>query len=220
VLRLVAQGWRLLPCVERAKTPLIRDWSRRASCDVDAICGWAREHEGCNWGVLCGADSAVWVLDVDGEPGRASLRSLVQQHGEEWTRTLTLRTARGQHFYFAYPAGTTIKNSTRTLGVGLDVRGEGGYALVPPSIHSSGARYEWTSPLNILAPASAPVWLLEKVTSVARPVVKTSEIGILPEGRRNDGLMRLAGAMRRKGATSAKEDRNLAPLSPHGRLKG
>jgi hypothetical protein len=83
------------------------------------------------------------------------------------------------------------------------VRGEGGYAIVPPSIHSSGARYEWTIPLNILAPASAPAWLLERVGSAARPVVQAGEIGILPEGRRNDGLTRLAGAMRRKGATLA-----------------
>jgi hypothetical protein len=203
VLRLAACGWRLLPCVKRDKKPLIQDWRRRASCAADVIGKWARKHEGCNWAVLCGADSGVWVLDVDGEPGRASLRSLVKQHGEECTRTLAVTTARGQHFYFAYPAGTTIKNSAGKLGTGLDVRGEGGYALVPPSIHSSGARYEWTSPVNGLAPASAPVWLLEMVTSAARPVVQASEIGILPKGRRNDGLTRLAGAMRRKGATSA-----------------
>ena len=201
-IRLAAQGWRLLPCAERGKKALIRDWPRRASCDADVIRKWAREHEGCNWAVLCGADSGVWVLDIDGEPGNASLRSLVEQHGEEWTRTLAVTTERGQHFYFAYPPGTTIKNSTRKLGAGLDVRGEGGYALVPPSIHSSGARYEWTSPLNGFAPASAPAWLLEMVTSAARPVVQASEIGILPKGRRNDGLTRLAGAMRRKGATS------------------
>jgi len=203
LLRLGACGWRLLPCVRRDKKPLIQDWPHRASCDADIIRRWAREHEGCNWGVLCGADSGVWMLDVDGELGNASLRSLVEQHGEEWTRTLAVTTARGQHLYFAYPAGTTIRSSAQKLGAGLDVRGEGGYALVPPSIHSSGVRYEWTSPLNGLASASAPAWLLEMATRPARSVLQAREIGTLPEGRRNDGLTRLAGAMRRRGATSA-----------------
>ena len=49
--------------------------------------------------------------------------------------------------------------------------------------------------------APAPCWLLETITSAARPAVKAEEIGILPTGTRNDGLARLAGAMRRKGAT-------------------
>jgi hypothetical protein len=142
----------------------------------------------------------VWVLDVDGEPGRASLRSLVERHGEEWTKTLTAKTGTGLHLYFKNPAGIAIRTSAGKLGVGLDIRGTGGYAICPPSTHPSGARYEWISELAL---ASAPAWLLEMVTSAARPVVQANEIGILPEGRRNDGLTRLAGAMRRKGATSA-----------------
>ena len=202
VLRLAALGWRLLPCAERAKTPLIRDWPRRASCDADTIRKWAQKYERCNWAVLCGADSEIWVLDVDGEPGSVSLRSLVEQHGEEWTRTLTVQTARGMHLYFAYPTGKTIRNSAGKLGAGLDVRGDGGYCIIPPSVHPDGPIYEWRS-LNGHAPSSAPGWLLEAIASAARPVVRASEIGILPEGRRNDGLTRLAGAMRRKGATLA-----------------
>lgn len=202
-IRLAAQGWLLFPCAPRNKTPLLKGWPALASSDPATIRKWAVKHPGCNWAVACGADSGVWVLDVDGELGSASLRSLVEQHGEEWTRTLAVTTARGQHFYFACPAGTNIKNSTGKLGAGLDVRGEGGYCIIPPSVHPSGVRYEWESPLNGHAPASAPAWLLERVTSAARPVVQTSEIGILPEGRRNDGLTRLAGAMRRRGATTA-----------------
>jgi Bifunctional DNA primase/polymerase, N-terminal/Primase C terminal 1 (PriCT-1) len=202
VLRLAARGWRLLPCAERGKIPLLTDWPRRASCDVGTICTWAKKHAGCNWGVACGPDSGVWVLDVDGESGDTSLRSLVEQRGDEWTRTLAVTTARGRHLYFSHPgAGNAVRTNAGKLGVGLDVRGDGGYALVPPSTHPSGARYEWTSLLNGLAPISAPAWLLKMVTSPGRPIVQASEIGILPEGRRNDGLTRFAGAMRRKGAT-------------------
>jgi hypothetical protein len=201
VLSLATCGWRLFPCVPRAKTPLLKGWPTLASSDPVTIRKWAVNHPGCNWAVACGRESGLWVLDVDGEQGRASLRSLVERHGEDWTRTLAVTTARGQHFYFAYPATATIRNGK--LGAGLDIRGAGGNAIIPPSTHPSGARYEWRNPLNGLAPASAPTWLLEMVTSAARPVVQASEIGILPERCRNDGLTRLAGAMRRKGATSA-----------------
>lgn len=192
VLRLAARGWRLLPCAERGKTPLIRDWSRRASCDDDVIRRWAQKYETCNWAVACGPDSNLWILDIDGETGSASFRSLVEQHGEEWTRTLSVTTARGLHLYFSHPAaGNVVRTRAGKLGVGLDVRGVGGYALVPPSIHPSGTRYEWASPLNGLAPASAPAWLLEKVTSAAQPTVQASEIGVVLPGRRNDTLFRL-----------------------------
>jgi hypothetical protein len=199
VLCSAACGWRLLPCVERGKAPLIQDWPRQASRDADAIREWARKYKGCNWGVLCGSDSGVWVIDVDGEPGSASLRSVAEQHGSDWTRTLTAKTGTGLHLYFHHPTGGVIRNSVGKLGVGLDVRGAGGYVICPPSTHPSGVRYEWSSPVGGLAPASAPAWLLEMVTTAARPIVRTNEIGILREGCRNDTLFRDGCYLRRKG---------------------
>jgi hypothetical protein len=202
VLYLAARGWRLLPCVERDKIPLIRDWPRRASCDFDVICRWAQRHERCNWAVATGLGSGVFVIDVDGESGTNLFCSMVEQH-TTWARTLTAITARGQHFYFTYPATGTIRNSAGKLGIGLDVRGDGGYVLVPPSIHPSGALYEWTSPSNGFAPVSAPDWLLHEIVTATARSIEPSEIGILPEGRRNDGLTRAGGYFRRTGATLA-----------------
>ena len=205
-IRLAAQGWRLFPCAPRGKTPLLKGWPALASSDPAIIRRWAARHPGCNWGVACGADSGVWVIDVDGELGNASLRSLVEQHGEEWTRTLAVTTARGQHFYLTYPATGTIRTSAGKLGAGLDVRGEGGYVLCPPSTHPSGTPYEWA---NRLSPSPAPAWLLEMVASTARPVVQAAEVGIIPEGRRNDTLTRAGGYLRRKGLSQAEIENEL-----------
>jgi Bifunctional DNA primase/polymerase, N-terminal/Primase C terminal 1 (PriCT-1) len=198
------RGWRIFPIRPRAKEPLVTDWPRRASCDADIICRWAKNHAGCNWGLACGPESGVFVIDVDGQRGENSLRSLVEQHGA-WEKTLSASTARGTHFYFCWPDDETIiRNSASKIGAGLDVRGRRGYTIIPPSIHPDGPRYEWTSPLNGHATAHAPGWLLEVITSTtARPVLDPREFGILPEGKRNDGLMRQAGAMRRKGANLA-----------------
>jgi hypothetical protein len=61
VLSLAVRGWQIHPCAERGKTPLLKDWPHRASRDADVIRRWAQKYKGCNWGVLCGADSGVWV---------------------------------------------------------------------------------------------------------------------------------------------------------------
>ncbi len=205
VLRMAARGWRLLPCVRRDKKPLIQDWPRRASSDADVIRKWAREHEGCNWGVATGPESGIFVIDVDGEYGENSFCSLVERHGT-WSKTLTAITAHGRHFYFDWPTSGTIRNSAGKLGAGLDVRGDGGYCVIPPSTHPSGAVYEWAADLQV---TSAPGWLLEAITRTTRPAVRASEIGILPEKTRNDGLTRYAGALRRKGKNQSEIEAEL-----------
>lgn len=54
----------------------------------------------------------------------------------------TIRTGSGgRHFYFAHPGQTVRNDAGRRLGAGLDVRGDGGYVIAPPSIHVSGGRY-------------------------------------------------------------------------------
>lgn len=52
------------------------------------------------------------------------------------------------HFFFEYPHGVEIRNSAGKLGPGLDVRGEGGYVLLPPSVHATSRRYEWEDAQN------------------------------------------------------------------------
>ena len=202
VLRLAALGWRIFPCVARDKRPLLRRWQEQASSDADVISAWAQRYEACNWGMACGRNSGVWVLDIDGSSGEASFRSLIERNGANGTDTLTAITARGQHLYFAYPKCGTVRPSAGKLGDGLDVRGDGGFVIVPPSVHPSGAYYVWRDFQQSLA--FAPAWLLDAVTapSQRKPLAK-DEIGILPEGRRNDGLTRLGGALRRKGKTHA-----------------
>lgn len=200
VLRLVAQGWRLFPCTPRSKTPLLKGWRALASSDPATIRKWAAKHPGCNWGVTTGPDSGVFVLDVDGGKGRASLATVEAQHGP-LPLTLTSCTGRedgGEHRYFTCPSNCDIRNSQGKVGAGLDVKAAGGFAIIPPSIHPiTGRAYQWAV-LNVPI-VDAPPWLLERVASAARPVVQASEIGILLEGHRNDTLFRDGCYLRRKG---------------------
>jgi Bifunctional DNA primase/polymerase, N-terminal len=63
----------------------------------------------------------------------------------------------GIHIFFRYPRETDIRNSAGLLGPGLDVRGEGGYVVVPPS--RTQGPYRWVASSS-LAEAS---WLIERL---------------------------------------------------------
>jgi hypothetical protein len=203
VHRMAERGFRLFPVEKRGKRPLIERWPEKATCDAERLRVWMRKYAGCNWGLACGVDSGVFVLDFDGAEGEAVVREISERHGCDWTETLSVQTARGMHFYFEYPEGVSIRNSTSKLARGLDVRGEGGYVLVPPSVHPGGTIYQWSETGQAATIMSAPAWLLEMLAAPTGKIHQMPALrnDVVPEGQRNSTLTRLAGAMRRPGMT-------------------
>ena len=64
---------------------------------------------------------------------------------------------RGRHIFFKCENGA-IRNSAGTIAPGLDVRADGGYVVLPPSIHPSGRPYVWSVDSGDHF-AEAPAWL-------------------------------------------------------------
>ena len=122
-----------------AKHPRVKRGFKAATTDVSQIKKWWRKWPDANIGIATGAVSGIVVIDIDGDNGLATLQALVNQHGP-LPRTAMVKTARGWHLYFILPAGGTIPCST---GNGLDVRGDGGYVVAPPSVHATGHVYQW-----------------------------------------------------------------------------
>ena len=145
----------MFPCEPGGKTPLTYNGLWDASADSRRIEAWWRRWPYANVGVPAGEHSGLLVLDVDPrDGGPQSLAALQRAHGP-LPRTARARTGSGgAHFYFQYPAGEEVRNSAGRLGPGLDVRGEGGYVVVPPSRTRSA--YEWLD----RAPPADPAWLL------------------------------------------------------------
>jgi hypothetical protein len=142
VLRVAARGFQLFPCRPQSKEPAVRNWQKLATADPKKLARWFRDFPEANWAIATGRASGIFVVDLDGEQGERSWSELCQQNGGE-VSTLTVRTPRGRHLYFIYPAGTVIRNSASKIAPGVDIRGEGGYVLCPPSIHPTGASYGW-----------------------------------------------------------------------------
>ena len=148
----------------------------------------------------------MFVLDVDGENG---LRAIVDLEHSGFTlpETLITRTGRGTHVYLKWPTnGALIRNSAGRLGPGLDLRGAGGYAIVPPSVHPSGSTYAFIDESAKIA--VAPGWLLEKLTQLPAAAELSTSVSeqpgdAIPKGMRNAALISYAGVMRRKGMTAS-----------------
>jgi hypothetical protein len=89
----------------------------------------------------------------------------------------------GSHYWFAHP-GRHVHNSAGRLGPGIDVRGDGGYVIAPPSVHHTGRAYQWAT-RNPIAPL--PEWVLESAPAPTRVLAGGFRMLLLDEpssGRR------------------------------------
>jgi hypothetical protein len=133
----------LADCRSPGKHPHVTSWQNVASTDHVTIAQWWHQWPDANIGCACGP-SGLLVLDVDPRNGGgASYARLVNVHGA--IDTLTVETGGGgMHLYFRKPQG--LKIAAKSLGAdypGIDVKSDGGYVILPPSVHVSGLRYTW-----------------------------------------------------------------------------
>jgi hypothetical protein len=205
-----------------------------ATTDLAQVNAWWHSHPRANLGIRTGAESGLVVLDIDGGVGRDSVRELVDRH--ERFPALWVRTGSGGwHAYMAHP-GETVPNSAGRLGEGLDIRGDGGYVVAPPSQHVSGDRYRWVDNLNSevalrerdqLPPT--PGWLLELARPPAQPAAdlqpvrvqeghlssyaaaavrgEADEVAVTPPGGRNHRLNAAAFRLGRLVGASVLDER-------------
>jgi hypothetical protein len=142
----------MFPCVPRGKKPLTPNGFKDATTDLSQIEKWWAHWPEANIAIATGNISGLYVIDVDGEDGRAAFLNLLQRLHEPLPQTLVCITGRGFHIYLPLPNGKTCPCSTGAdEEKGLDVRGDGGYVIAPPSVHESGHLYEWTSVERIVA---------------------------------------------------------------------
>jgi hypothetical protein len=200
-------------CTDVAKHPRTAHGLKDATTDKKLIREWWKKWPKANIGIRTGAESGLVVLDVDPDHGGArSLQRLeMMAHIGLPICPTVLTGGGGQHRYLSHP-GAPIKNKTG-IAPGLDIRGDGGYVVAPPSRHESGKRYEWSqhSRLGEIELPRLPKWLQELINEQVPKRSTVSGDAIL-EGDRNVALTSLAGAVRRHGAT---EETILAALRKH-----
>jgi len=212
-LRYREEGFAVFPLRPGEKTPLLSKKQGGKGCkdattELAQIEAWWKRCPRANVGIATGAASGIFVLDVDFPDGLASLEHLenaaMEKGGAEIESVVVETGGGGRQIYFKSP-DFEVKNSASKIAPGLDIRGEGGYVVAPPSIHPSGDAY--TGDVFRDGIARAPDWLLALIRKSEFPRGRNdgrSEraegyTDRIPEGGRNDGLTRFAGSLRNKG---------------------
>lgn len=179
----VERGLAIIPLGVGKKEPVtkngLNDWTDNPG-QIDVWWGQG-EHAGkrgdpsYNIGMACGQVSGgIIAIDLDCHSDEANglhfLRDWEVEHGrlpETWTQI----TGSGGKQLF-YRAGQDIRNSANGE-IGVDVRGNGGYVVLPPSLHPCGDRYEWSISPDDMDVADAD----DKVYDFIRAVSKTKKRG-------------------------------------------
>ena len=214
--------WAIFPLAPRSKIPLKGSKGfKDATRDPQTIEKRWKASPCSNIGCATGDASGLLVIDVD-DP--ESFKVLCR--GREIPLSARQTTSPGRmQLFFKMPKGTSIACSASKLAKGVDVRVNGGYTVVPPSIHpDTGRPYDWVEGFELPAVglADAPGWLLAEIQSPSKESEAPAPLqanGDIPEGQRNDTLFRYGAALRAGGASrkevlSSIRDRNHARCKP------
>ena len=146
----------VFPCQPGGKRSLTYNGFWDATTDARRIKAWWGQWPSANIGVPTGKKSGLLVLDIDSRGGGPESLAILEGQNGPLPDTARARTGGGGvHVFFRYPAQKEVRNSAGWLGPGLDVRGEGGYVVVPSNRTQND--YKW---IDRSSPAEA-VWLLK-----------------------------------------------------------
>jgi len=157
-------------CTSPGKHPWVPNGLYEATTDKPQIRAWWRETPEANVGIATGTLSGIVVIDVDPEGKQGFLESL----GGDLTvlNTTTARTGRGIHLI--YRTQEVIRSRTGFPVPGVDIRGEGGYIVAPPSLHVNGTQYEFIIGLEEMA--ALPPILAERLIERSVEGVQTDSL--------------------------------------------
>lgn len=189
--RYVEMGFSVIPLKPQGKTPII-DWKtyQNQIATNDERTQWFGGDSRNNIGIVTGKLSGIVVADLD------SPEALRFAEEQGFPATPTVETGKGFHLYFAYPRDRDVRNFQKRDDLpGIDLRGDGGYVVAPPSVHSSGRVYKWVDGKRIgeLPLADLPTILLAEKPSDRTPI-RDIYRGV-SEGRRNESLVRIVGSL-------------------------
>ena len=177
------QGFPVFPC-DADKRPLDKGGFHTATRDLPAIM-LAFARSGAQLiGVPTGVPSGLIVIDVDVKPGRESGMTWLDGHRCDLPETRTHKTrSGGLHLLFRQPKGVSIRNSAGRIAPGVDVRGDGGYIIIPPSPGYAIADQK--------EPAEMPAWLIKLCAAQEHDRPKATEYAPSTSGSTRYGLAAL-----------------------------
>lgn len=195
----IDSGWSVLPVKPDEKRPYMTNWLQytKTKPPKDKVLNWFHTLSGAGVGVVTGRVSNMVVLDVESYCPTPIEKLLEMYPTQMYSRT----GSGGYHLFYQYPMSMARVSNRVKLMDGVDLRADGGFIVLPPTLHPSGNRYQWISrgplgafPKQLLDMDSQPKtqqgegWITDLLHGVS-------------EGGRNDACARLAGYFFKKGLT-------------------
>ena len=177
-------GFSVIP-IGKNKKPMVETWkeyqARRAT--KEEVAAWFGRFPDANIAVVTGVISGIVAVDVEAGGSTNNLPPTV----------ISKTGGGGFHFLYRHP-GILVKNAVR-IRDRMDIRGDGGYIVLPPSIHASGKPYEWAVSIEDAEFAEFPVWILEKTCNQDEQLTDWQSLlsAEIYEGSRNDTAAQVAG---------------------------
>lgn len=195
----VNYGWSVLPVKPEEKRPYMTNWLQytRTRATSEMVENWFKTLSGAGVGAVTGKISNMVVLDVENWC-KTPIEDLLNKYP---TQMVARSGSGGWHLYYQYPQNVGKVSNRVGLFEGADLRADGGFIVLPPTLHQNGNRYQWVRkgplgafPLAFLELESRPAiqnegWITEALRGVS-------------EGGRNDTCARLAGYFFKKGVTA------------------
>jgi len=209
-IRYAELGYPVFPCMPDGKAPCTRRGFHDATTDEATIRRWWTDNPRANIGMPTGPASGLIVIDIDPRNGgEEGLADLLAQHGPLPETAEALTGSGGRHLFFRHPGGY-VRCTQGKIAPGVDIKGDGGYVVLPPSVHPNGSTYAWelSSEIGKVSPVACPRWLVDLIRQGGRetphePPCGPGQANTIPTGRRNSTLASLAGGMRRMGMSQA-----------------
>ncbi len=191
-------GWHVFPLAPGQKIPITSHGVKDATTDKKQIEEWWKRWPNANIALACGQKSGVYVIDVDVSTSGDVSGKISLEEFSDLPATIKQDTPRGGfHAFFKSGNSPANRNSFRP---GIDIRGDGYYVVIAPSIHPNGGKYEWVkgqSPWDIL-PAEYPDFMrpvkTDPCVSVQTPYNASDSKALSVQTPYNDDTMRRAGA--------------------------
>ena len=192
----IDSGWSVLPVKPEEKRPYMTNWLQytKTRATKQTVNNWFSNLSGAGIGVVTGKVSNMVVLDVESDCPYPIEDLLKRYPTQMYSRT----GSGGYHLFYQYP--TNVSRVANRVGIfeRVDLRADGGFIVLPPTVHPSGNRYTW---IKRGVPGAFPVALLDLRS---QPKVQdegwiTEALRGVSEGGRNDSCARLAGYFFKKG---------------------
>lgn len=184
------KGYSLIPIKSETKRPALKTWKtyQNETMPKKQLLRHLDEDPTLGIGIVTGKLSGIVVVDLDSKEAQ----EFAEENG--FPKTPTVKTARGYHLYYAHPGSGRVGNFQKRDDLpGIDLRGDGGYIVAPPSIHETGVKYKWVKgkSLDDLQLAQLPEILLAKGKIDKAPLKEL--LNGVKKGHRNAALISLAG---------------------------